>query len=94
MRIDASIYGVVVCHTLIRKAPIPYNAKNIIAAFKTNAKFLWDSDFGNDNLLDKSPEAARIIGSLMGVDQECHTTIPPDLVNDEGLDDCLDRIRE
>ena len=56
-------------------------------------QFLWDLDYENDDVIDLSPESSREVGSIMGVDQEYHIAIPPDLANDEELQACLNRIQ-
>ena len=48
-------------------------------------QFLWDLDYENDGIVDCSPETSRFVGRMMGVDQEYHTAIPPDLPCDEEL---------
>ncbi len=58
------------------------------------SQFLWDSDFDDDSLVDSSPEVSRRIGAMMGIGDDYHTTIPPDLNSDDELRDCLGRIHK
>ena len=51
-----------------------------------------DSDFDDDTLMDSSPEVSRRVGSMMGIGDDYHTTISPDLKSDDELCDCLKRI--
>ena len=55
-------------------------------------QFFWDRDFEDEGLLDIEPETSQGMNSILGIDDDYHTTIPPDLKSDQRLDECLQRI--
>ena len=55
-------------------------------------QFFWDRDFEDERLLDIEPETSQKMSSKLGIDDDYHTTIPPDLKSDQKLGECLQRI--
>ena len=44
-------------------------------------RFLWDSDYEDEQLSDLPPEHARRVRAMMTIDDEYYTAIPPDLAH-------------
>ena len=55
-------------------------------------QFLWDNDFESTSTLDLAPEAAAHIHGMMGISDDYHSSIPPDLAHDWELNECYHRV--
>lgn len=55
-------------------------------------RFLWDSDFEDDGVIDLPPEHAQHVLDAMRIPNEYYSAIPPDLATSDNLDRAAKRL--